>query len=42
MNEFDFVKALKELQETNKEGYELVVETIHRLSEKQKTRENVE
>ena len=42
MNEFDFVKALKELQETNPEGYELVVETIHRLSEKQKTRENVE
>ena len=42
MNEFDFVKALKELQETNPEGYNLVVETIHRLSEKQNERENVE
>ena len=39
MNEFDFVKALKELQETNPEGYELVVETIHRLSEKQLEKE---
>lgn len=42
MNKFDFVKALKELQETNPEGYELVVETVHRLSEKQKARENAE
>lgn len=36
MSEFDFVGALIELQETNPEGYDLVVETIHRLSGKQK------
>lgn len=36
MNEFDFVEALIELQETNLEGYNLVVETILRLSGKQK------
>lgn len=36
MNEFDFVEALKDLQENDPEGYDLVVETIHRLSEKQK------
>lgn len=36
MNKFDFVAALIELQETNLEGYNLVVETILRLSEKQK------
>ena len=39
MSEFDFVEALKELQETNLEGYDLVVETIHRLREKQKEKE---
>lgn len=36
MNEFDFVEALKDLQENDQEGYNLVVETIHELSEKQK------
>lgn len=41
MSEFDFVKALMELQEHDPEGYELVVETVHRLSEKQKERESV-
>lgn len=35
MSEFDFVAALIELQETNPEGYDLVVETILRLREKQ-------
>lgn len=35
MSEFDFVEALIELQETNLEGYDLVVETILRLREKQ-------
>lgn len=39
MSEFDFVAALIELQETNPEGYDLVVETIHRLSEKQNEKE---
>jgi hypothetical protein len=36
MSEFDFVAALMELQANDPEGYDLVVETIHRLSEKQK------
>lgn len=35
MSEFDFVEALIELQETNLEGYDLVVETILRLRENQ-------
>lgn len=35
MSEFDFVAALMELQVNDPEGYELVVETIHELSEKQ-------
>ena len=35
MSEFDFVAALMELQVNDPEGYDLVVETIHRLSEKQ-------
>lgn len=39
MSEFDFVEALIELQETNLEGYELVVETIHRLRENQNEKE---
>ena len=39
MSEFDFVEALKELQETNLEGYNLVVETILRLREKQNKKE---
>lgn len=36
MSEFDFVEALKDLQENDQEGYNLVVETILRLSGKQK------
>lgn len=39
MSEFDFVTALIELQANDPEGYELVVETIHRLSEKQNEKE---
>lgn len=39
MSEFDFVEALMELQANDQEGYELVVETILRLSEKQKEKE---
>ena len=35
MSELEFAEALMELQETNPEGYDLVVETILRLSEKQ-------
>ena len=36
MKEFDFVKALMELQENNPEGYELVVKLIEKLSNKNK------
>lgn len=39
MSEFDFVEALMELQANDQEGYELVVETILRLREKQKEKE---
>lgn len=35
MSEFDFVAALMELQANDQEGYNLVVETILRLREKQ-------
>lgn len=35
MSEFDFVAALIELQANDPEGYNLVVETILRLKEKQ-------
>lgn len=39
MSEFDFVEALKDLQANDQEGYELVVETILRLREKQNEKE---
>jgi len=39
MSEFDFVAALMELQANDPEGYELVVETIHRLRENQNEKE---
>nr|WP_308692218.1 hypothetical protein [uncultured Terrisporobacter sp.] len=39
MSEFDFVAALIELQANDQEGYELVVETILRLREKQNEKE---
>lgn len=39
MSEFDFVEALKDLQENDQEGYNLVVETILRLREKQNEKE---
>ena len=39
MSEFDFVTALMELQVNDQEGYDLVVETIRRLSEKQNEKE---
>lgn len=39
MSEFDFVAALMDLQKNNPEGYELVVETILRLREKQNEKE---
>lgn len=39
MSEFDFVTALIELQANDQEGYELVVETILRLREKQNEKE---
>lgn len=39
MSEFDFVAALMELQVNDPEGYELVVETIYRLREKQNEKE---
>lgn len=35
MSELEFVAALMDLQKSNPEGYELVVETVHRLSEKE-------
>ena len=41
MSEMEFAIALMELQESDPEGYKLVVETVHRLSEKQKERESV-
>ena len=39
MSEFDFVAALMELQANDPEGYELVVETIHRLRKNQNEKE---
>ena len=39
MSEFDFVAALMELQVNDPKGYELVVETIHRLRENQNEKE---
>lgn len=39
MSEFDFVAALMELQANDQEGYNLVVETILRLREKQNEKE---
>lgn len=41
MSELEFAMALMELQECNPEGYELVVQTIHKLHEKQLEKEEV-
>ena len=35
MSTIELAIMLKELQENNPDGYELVVQTVHRLSEKQ-------
>lgn len=35
MSELEFVAALMDLQKNNPEGYELIVETVHRLSKKE-------
>ena len=35
MSIMEFAILLKELQENNPDGYELVVQTVHRLSGKQ-------
>lgn len=39
MSELEFVAALMDLQKSNPEGYELVVQTIHYLREKQLEKE---
>ena len=39
MSELEFVAALMDLQRINPEGYNLVVETVHKLHEKQLEKE---
>lgn len=41
MSELEFTMSLKELKENNPEGYELIVQTLHHLREKQLEKESV-